>query len=70
MITQLISPWHEGTRTVYQFFGDSRELWVICKDNTGFVLSRSEHKLGDSFDATLGVFLKNCSSIGWEKYSS
>lgn len=63
MITQYISPWVNGERTTFQFFGHLRQLWIIRRDNTGALISRHEHELGDSYELTLAAAEK----LGWEK---
>lgn len=63
MITQFISPWVNGERTTLQFFGHLRQLWIIRRDNTGALISRCEHDLGDAFQTTLSAAEK----LGWDK---
>jgi len=63
MITQFIGPWVNGERTTLQFFGHLRQLWIIRRDNTGALISRSEHELADAYDTSLQAAEK----LGWEK---
>jgi len=63
MITQFIGPWTNGERTTFQFFGHLRQLWIIRRDNTGALISRCEHELGDAYETTLQAADK----LGWEK---
>ncbi len=66
IITQYVSPWIDGCRTTFQFFGHSRELWIITRENTGRVTCRAEHKLGDAFDSVKA----NAEKLGWDKHES
>lgn len=63
MITQYISPWINGERTTLQFFDHLRQLWIIRRDNSGALLSRCEHDLGDAYETTQAAAEK----LGWEK---
>lgn len=66
MITQFIKT-TDGERTTLQFFAQTRQLWIISRDcGTKKVLSRSEHELGDGFEAALGAADK----MGWEKFET
>lgn len=64
MITQYISPWVNGERTTLQFFDHLRQLWIVQRDNSGAVISKCEHELGDAYESTLAAADK----IGWEKH--
>jgi hypothetical protein len=63
MITQYISPWVNGERTTLQFFDHLRQLWIVQRDNSGAVISKCEHELGDAYESTLAAADK----IGCEK---
>jgi len=63
MITQYISPWINGERTTLQFFDHLRQLWIIRRDNSGALLSRCEHDLGEAYETTQAAAEK----LGWEK---
>lgn len=66
MITQFISPYKDGTRSKFQFFAHSRELWIITQEN-GLVTNRAEHKLDDKFESVLESMDKVAADGGWEK---
>ena len=67
MITQFISPYKDGTRTIFQFFAHSRELWIITREN-GLVTNRDEHNLEDKFETVLESMEKVAADGGWEKH--
>jgi hypothetical protein len=67
MITQYISPYKDGTRSIFQFFAHSRELWIITKEN-GRTTNRAEHKLADKFESVLESMEKVAADGGWEKH--
>jgi len=67
-ITQLISPWANGERSVIQFFPELREIWEIRRDNSGKVISRSIRELGAQFDTVKGETLSLAVVLGWERH--
>lgn len=66
MITQFISPYKDGTRTISQFFAHSRELWISTQKN-GSTTIIAEHTLGDKFESVMAAMDKVASDGGWEK---
>lgn len=64
MITQYISPWVNGERTTLQFFDHLRQLWIIQRNNSGMVISRYQHEMGDAYEGALAAADK----LGWEKH--
>jgi hypothetical protein len=40
--TQFISNFNDGKRTTVQFFPHLMQIWVIVRDNSGHLMSRSE----------------------------
>ena len=67
-ITQLISPWANGERSVIQFFPELREMWEVRLDNSGKVISRSVRELGAQFDTVKGETLSLAVALGWERH--
>ena len=67
MITQYISPYKDGARSIFQFFAHSRELWIISQQN-GLITNRAEHKLEDKFESVLESMDKVAADGGWEKH--
>lgn len=67
MITQYISPCKDGSRSIFQFFAHSRELWIISQEN-GRTTNRSEHKLDENFESVIASMEKVATDGGWEKY--
>jgi hypothetical protein len=66
MITQYISPYKDGARTISQFFADSRELWIITQKN-GSTTILAQHALGDKFESVIASMDKVVSDDGWGK---
>jgi hypothetical protein len=64
MITQFISPWIDGQRTTIQFFGHINQMWIIVSDNSGRVVSRGEHSLGDNYAGAL----EGAAKLGWDRH--
>ena len=64
MITQFISPWMDGQRTTLQFFPDINQMWIIVRDNSGRVVSRGEHSIGDNYASAL----EGAAKLGWDRY--
>jgi len=67
-ITQLISPWVNGERSVIQFFPELRELWEIRYESGGRVISRSIRELGEQFEKVKGETISLAVAIGWERH--